>query len=158
MAEEKKHKLTREYLKSLEDELYDLEVNKQIQNSKDIEAARALGDLSENAEYDAAKDEQRDIAARIQHIKSILGNYEIIETSGDGSTISLGSTVKVRDVELKEDYEYKIVGSVEASILENKISDESPLGKALIGAKEGATVKVDSPAGILKYKVLSFTN
>ena len=101
MAEEKKHKLTREYLKSLEDELYDLEVNKQIQNSKDIEAARALGDLSENAEYDAAKDEQRDIAARIQHIKSILGNYEIIETSGDGSTISLGSTVKVRDVELK---------------------------------------------------------
>lgn len=157
MAEVKKHLLTRDGLAELENELHELEVNKRKEISQKIAEARELGDLSENAEYDAAKDEQRDIEARIEKIKKILGNYEIIEDEGDGSVITMGCTVKIRDMELKKDLEYKIVGSTEASILEGKISNESPIGMALIGAKEGETVKVETPSGLLKYKVLSFS-
>ena len=157
MAEVKKHLLTREGLARLENELHDLEVNKRKEISRKIAEARELGDLSENAEYDAAKDEQRDIEARIGQIKQILTNYEIIEDEGDGSVISTGCTVKIRDMELKEDEEYQIVGSTEANILEKRISNESPIGMALIGAKEGETVKVETPSGLLKYKVLSFS-
>ncbi|MBO4394849.1 MAG: transcription elongation factor GreA [Eubacterium sp.] len=157
MAEEKKHLLTREGLKRLNDELHELEVHKRKEVRRKIAEARELGDLSENAEYDAAKDEQRDIEARIEQIKLILTNYEIIEDEGDGTVITTGCTVKIRDMELKEDEEYQIVGSTEANILEHRISNESPIGVALIGAKKGETVKVETPAGLLKYKVLSFS-
>ena len=158
MAEAKKHLLTAQGLADLENELHDLEVNKRREISQKIAEARELGDLSENAEYDAAKDEQRDIEARIEQIKKILGNYELIkdDEEGDSTVISMGCKVRVKDMELKQEMEYKIVGSTEANILKNRISNESPIGKALIGAKEGETVKVASPSGIIKYKVLSF--
>ena len=120
-----------------------------------IREARDKGDLSENAEYDAAKDEQRDIAARIEVIEKILKNAEVIDDSDvDTNKISIGCTVKLKDLEFDEEIEYKIVGSSEANSLKGKISNESPVGKALIGAKKGQTVSVETQAGVLKYKVL----
>ncbi len=157
MAEAKKQLLTREGLKSLEDELRDLKVVRRKEVAQKIKEARELGDLSENAEYDAAKDEQRDIESRIEQIEKILKNAEVFEDEGDGTVISMGCTVKVKDMELKEEMEYVIVGSTEANSLEGKISNESPLGMALIGAKKGATVKVEAPVGVLKYKVVDFS-
>ena len=157
MAEMKKNYLTLEEKNEYEAELKDLIVNKRAEISQKIKEARELGDLSENAEYDAAKDEQRDVEARIAKLEKILANYEIIEDSGDSTTITMGCTVKIRDMELKQDMEYKIVGSTGANILKNRISNESPIGAALIGAKEGEIVKVETPSGLLKYKVLSFS-
>ena len=156
MAEAKKQLLTSEGLKKLEDELHDLKVNKRKEVAQKIKEARELGDLSENAEYDAAKDEQRDIESRIEQIEKILKNAEVYEDESDGTVISMGCTVKVKDMELKEEMEFKIVGSTEANSLEGLISNESPLGMALMGAKKGATVKVEAPVGVIKYKVVDF--
>ena len=115
----------------------------------------ALPILSENAEYDAAKDEQRDIEARIEQIEKILKNAEVVvEDEVDLDKISVGCKVKVLDVEFEEEEEFKIVGSSEANSLGGKISNESPVGKALIGAKVGDTVQVETQAGMIEYKVL----
>ena len=153
--EEKKNILTYEGLKAYEDELHDLKVNKRQEVAEKIKEAREQGDLSENAEYDAAKDEQRDIEARIEALEKILKNAEVVvEEDVDTNKISIGCKVKIRDLELNEDMEYKIVGSSEANSLKGKISNESPVGKALIGAKKGQTVSVETQAGVLKYKVL----
>ena len=155
MAEEKKNILTYEGLKKLEDEISDLKVNRRREVAQKIKEAREQGDLSENAEYDAAKDEQRDIEARIEEITAILKNADIVdEDEVDLNRISIGCKVKVLDIEYKEELEFKIVGSTEANSLNGKISNEAPLGKALIGAKVGQKVSVDCPAGIIKYKVL----
>ena len=111
--------------------------------------------MSENAEYDAAKDEQRDIEARIEEIEKILKNAEVVvEDEVDLEKIGVGCKVKVHDFEYEEDIEFKIVGSTEANSLEGKISNESPVGKALIGARAGETVSVEMPSGIIEYKVL----
>ena len=150
--EEKKNILTYAGLKKLEDELHDLKVYKRKEVAGKIKEAREQGDLSENAEYDAAKDEQRDIEARIE---KILKNAEVVvEDEVDLATISVGCKVKVYDVEFEEEIEFKIVGSTEANSLEGKISNESPVGKALIGAKKGQTVQVEMPSGVMEYKVL----
>ncbi len=156
MAETKKNILTYEGLKSLEDELHDLKVNRRKDVAQKIKEAREQGDLSENAEYDAAKEEQRDIELRIEEIDKILKNAEVVvEEDVDSSKINIGCTVKIRDVETKEDMEYKIVGSTEANVLKGKISNESPVGKAMIGAKKGQTIKVETQVGVLQYKILS---
>ncbi len=153
--EEKKNILTYEGLKKYEDELHDLKVNKRQEVAQKIKEAREQGDLSENAEYDAAKDEQRDIEARIEALEKILKNAEVVtEEDVDTNKISIGCKVRIRDLELGEDLEYKIVGSSEANSLKGKISNESPVGKALIGAKKGDTVSVETQAGILQYEVL----
>ena len=153
--EDKKNILTYEGLKAYEEELENLKVVRRKEVAQKIKEARAQGDLSENAEYDAAKDEQREIEARIEDLEKILKNAEVIdEDEVDTETISVGCRVKIRDMEFKEDLEYKIVGSTEANSLKGKISNESPVGKALIGAKKGETVKVETQAGVLKYKVL----
>ena len=153
--EAKKNILTYEGLKKLEDELEDLKVNQRKAVAAKIKEAREQGDLSENAEYDAAKDEQREIEARIEEITAILKNADIVdEDEVDLNRISIGCRVKVLDIEYKEELEFKIVGSTEANSLNGKISNEAPLGKALIGAKVGQKVSVDCPAGIIKYKVL----
>ena len=111
--------------------------------------------MSENAEYDAAKDEQRDIEARIDEIEKILKNAEVvIEEEVDLDKINVGCRVKILDMEFDEELEYKLVGSTEANSLKGKISNESPVGRALIGAKVGDTVTVETQAGDLKYKVL----
>ena len=153
--EEKKNILTYAGLKKLEDELHDLKVYKRKEVAGKIKEAREQGDLSENAEYDAAKDEQRDIEGRIEENEKILKNAEVVvEDEVDLGTISVGCKVKVYDVEYEEEIEFKIVGSTEANSLEGKISNESPVGKALIGAKKGQTVKVEMPSGVMEYKVL----
>ena len=153
---EKKNILTYEGLKKLEDELQDLKVNQRREIAQKIKEAREQGDLSENAEYDAAKDEQRDIEARIEQIEKILKNAEVVlDEEIDLDKISIGCLVRVLDVEYDEEEEYKLVGSSEASSLQNKISNESPFGQAVIGAKVGDFVEVEAPAGVIKYKVLS---
>lgn len=153
--QEKKNLLTYEGLKKLEDELHDLKVIKRKEVAEKIKEAREQGDLSENAEYDAAKDEQRDIEARIEEIEKILKNAEVVvEDEVDLDKISVGCSVKVYDCEYDEEMEFKIVGSTEANSLKGKISNESPVGKALIGAKTGDTVTVETQVGEVQYKVL----
>ena len=156
MAEVKKNILTEEGLKALEEELQDLKVNRRKEVAQKIKEAREQGDLSENAEYDAAKEEQRDIELRIEEIDKILKNAELV-VDIDSSVINIGCTVKIKDLEFNEEMEYKIVGSTEANSLKGKISNESPVGKALIGAKKGQTVEVEAPSGVLKYKILEIT-
>ncbi|MCI8416533.1 MAG: transcription elongation factor GreA [Lachnospiraceae bacterium] len=147
--------LTYEGLKKLEDELQDLKVHKRKEIAEKIKEAREQGDLSENAEYDAAKDEQRDIELRIEQIEKILKNAEVVvEDEVDLDKISVGCKVKVLDVEFDEEEEFKIVGSSEANSLNGKISNESPVGKALIGAKVGDSIQVETQAGTIEYKVL----
>ena len=154
--EEKKNILTYEGLKKLEDELQDLKVVRRKEIAEKIKEAREQGDLSENAEYDAAKDEQRDIEARIEQIEKILKNAEVVlEEEIDLDKINIGCNVRVLDLEYNEEEEYKLVGSSGASSLQNKISNESPIGRALIGARIGDVVTVEAPAGEIKYKVLS---
>ena len=153
---EKKNILTYEGLRKLEEELDDLIVVKRKEIAQKIKEAREQGDLSENAEYDAAKDEQRDIEARIEQIEKILKNAEVIdEDEVDLEKISVGCKVTVLDVEYEEEEEFRIVGSSEANSLKGKISNESPVGKALLGAKVGDTVNVETQAGIVQYKVLA---
>lgn len=153
---EKKNILTYEGLKKLEDELQDLKVVQRREIAQKIKEAREQGDLSENAEYDAAKDEQRDIEARIEQIEKILKNAEVVlDEEVDLDRINIGCLVRVLDIEYNEEEEYKLVGSSEASSLQNKISNESPIGKALIGAQVGDIVDVEAPAGVVQYKVLS---
>ena len=153
---EKKNILTEEGLAKLEDELQDLKVVKRKEVAAKIKEAREQGDLSENAEYDAAKDEQRDIEIRIEEIEKILKNAEIVTNEDvDANAINIGSTVRIKDLEFDEEMEYKIVGSTEADVLGNKISNESPVGVALIGSKVGDTIEVETPSGeMVQYKIL----
>ena len=153
--EAKKNILTYEGLKKYEEELQDLKVVKRREVAEKIKEAREQGDLSENAEYDAAKDEQRDIEARIEELEKILKNAEVVdEDEVDLEVINIGCKVKILDVEYNEELEYKIVGSTEANSLKGKISNESPVGKALIGTKVGDVITVETQAGAFQYKVL----
>ena len=152
---DKKNILTYQGLQKLEEELQNLKVVRRKEVAQKIKEAREQGDLSENAEYDAAKDEQRDIEARIEDIEKILMNAEVVvEEEVELDKISIGCKVKILDVEENEELEYKIVGSTEANSLKGKISNESPVGKALLGAKIGDVVKVETHVGELEYKVL----
>lgn len=152
---DKKNILTYEGLKNLEDELQDLKVYKRKEVAEKIKEAREQGDLSENAEYDAAKDEQRDIEARIEEIEKILKNAEVVvEEDVDLDKINIGCRVTIKDLEYDDDLVYKIVGSTEANSLKGKISNESPVGRALIGAKKGEVIEVETQAGVLKYKII----
>lgn len=156
--EEKKTLLTYAGLTKLEEELHDLKVNKRKEVAEKIKEAREQGDLSENAEYDAAKDEQRDIEARIEEIEKILKNAEVVvEDEVDYDKINVGCTVKVFDITFDEEMEFKIVGSTEANSLEGKISNESPVGHALIGKTVNDVVEVETQAGIMQYRVLDIS-
>ena len=152
---DKKNILTYEGLKKLEDELEYLKVVRRKEVSQKIKEAREQGDLSENAEYDAAKDDQRDIEARIEEVEKILKNAEVVvEDEVDIDKISIGCKVKILDCEYDEELVYKIVGSTEANSLKGKISNESPVGKQLLGKKVGDEVVVETEMGELRYKVL----
>ena len=152
---EKKNLMTYAGLKKLEDELHELKVVRRKEVAEKIKEAREQGDLSENAEYDAAKDEQRDIEARIEELEAILKNAEVVvEDEADTEKINVGCKVLVYDEEFEEEVEFKIVGSTEANSLQGKISNESPLGKALIGAKVGDEIAVEAPVGMMNYKIL----
>ena len=154
--EEKKNLLTYAGLKKLEEELHDLKVVKRKEVAGKIKEAREQGDLSENAEYDAAKDEQRDIEARIEEIEKILKNAEVVvEDEVDLDRISVGCKVKVYDVEFDEEIEYTIVGSTEADPSVGRISNESPVGQGLLGRKAGETVEIEVPQGTIVFQILS---
>jgi transcription elongation factor GreA len=155
--EAKKNLLTREGLKKYEDELHDLKVVRRKEDAQKIKEAREQGDLSENAEYDAAKDEQRDIEARIEELEKILKNVEVADLEEDGHNlekVSFGLGVRVKDNEFDEEMDFKIVGATEANSLKGKISNESPLGKALLGAKRGDVVTIEAPVGVVEYTIL----
>ena len=158
-APAKKNIMTYAGLKKLEDELNDLKVNKRKAISEKIKEAREQGDLSENAEYDAAKDEQRDIEARIEQIEKILKNAEVVAEDEMSTTdINVGCTVRLYDVEVAEELEFGIVGSTEANSLRGMISNESPVGSALLGKKVGDDVTVELENGeISHYKILEIS-
>ena len=152
---EKKNILTYAGLKQREDELQDLKVNRRKEIAQKIKEAREQGDLSENAEYDAAKDEQRDIEARIEQLENLLKNVEVVvEDEIDLESISVGCKVKVMDLEYDEEMEFTIEGSTESNSLQNKISNESPVGRELLGKKVGDIVAIDTQAGKMEYEVL----
>ncbi len=152
---EKKVVLTYEGLKRMEEELENLKTVRRKEVADKIKEARGQGDLSENAEYDAAKEEQAEIESRIVVLEKMLRNAEVIdEEEVSKDVISIGSKVKIYDVEFEEELEYVIVGSAEADPMTGKISNESPVGKGLLGHKVGETIEVETPAGMVEFKIL----
>ncbi len=153
---ESKNILTSAGLKRYEEELHDLKVNKRKDIAQKIKEAREQGDLSENAEYDAAKDEQRQNEARIEQLENLLKNAEVIDEDDINlDVISVGCNVTVLDKLDNEEMDFMIVGATETDSREGKISNESPVGSALLGKKEGDTVLVETPMGTIEYKVLA---
>lgn len=151
-------KITDDGLKKLKEELETLRNEGRADIAEKIKVARGYGDLSENSEYDEAKNEQAKLEARIIEIETMLKNVEIIEDiKGKAKTVVLGCKVKVLDVEYGDEDEYRVVGSTEADSRQGKISDESPMGKALIGKKIGDEVVVEAPAGEFKVKILEIS-
>ena len=151
MAEAKKNILTPDGLKALEDELQELKVVRRKEIAQKIKEAREQGDLSENAEYDAAKDEQRDMEARIEQI---LKNAVVIDEKFEKGVISLGCYVLLEDISLGKEVTYHIVGSTEADILQNKVSNEAPIGRALLGKKIGDVVSVEGINQVNDFRVI----
>lgn len=150
--------LTYEGLKKLEEELDYLKTTKKKEVAERIKEARGFGDLSENSEYDDAKNEQAEVEARIITIENMLRNVKVISDDDiDLKTVQIGNRVKVLDIEMNEEIEYTIVGPTEANVMDNKISNESPMGIALIGKKKGAKVKVLAPVGDIEYKILEIS-
>ncbi len=150
--------LTYEGLKKLEEELEYLKTEKRKEVAERIRVALGFGDLSENSEYDEAKNEQAQVEMRIAELENKLRNVKLIdEDEIDTKTVQIGNTVQVLDMEYDEKINYTIVGSTEADLLENKISNESPIGQALLGKKKNDVVEVEAPAGILSFKILKIT-
>jgi transcription elongation factor GreA len=147
--------LTHKGVRELEDKLEYLKTFKRKEIAEQIKIARAFGDISENAEYDEAKNEQAKIEGEIVTIENMLKNAIIVdEEEVDLRTVNIGTTVKLLDKEFKEEVEYQIVGSVEADVDKNKISNESPVGRALMGKKVGNIIKVDTPDGCIRFQIL----
>ena len=154
----KQVKLTEDGVKQLEEELEYLKTKKRKEVSEKIKVALGFGDLSENSEYDEAKNEQAQVEARIVSVENMLKNAIVIdESERDTSKVELGATVTIHDIEFDEDITYKIVGSTEADPDEGRLSDESPLGKSLMGKAEGEMIDVDAPAGVIQYKILKIS-
>ncbi len=154
--EEKEVLLTQEGYDKLEKELEYLRTEKRAEIAERIKVALGFGDLSENSEYDEAKNAQASNETKIAGLEAKLRYARIIDESEiDTKSVQVGNTVKVKDIEYDEECEYTIVGSTEVDLSQNKISNESPIGAALLGAKKGETIEVKIPAGIAKYKILS---
>ena len=158
MENEKEVLLTQEGYDNLEKELEYLTTEKRAEIAERIKVALGFGDLSENSEYDEAKNAQAANETKIAELENKLRYAKIIDESEiDTKTVQVGNTVKVLDIEFDEEVSYTIVGSTEVNLAENKISNESPIGKALLGAKKNQTVEVQAPAGVMKYKILAIT-
>ena len=156
--EEKEVILTQEGYDKIEKELEFLRTEKRTEIAERIKVALGFGDLSEYSEYDEAKYAQAENEGKIAELENKIRHAKIIdEAEIDTKTVQIGNTVKLYDVEFEEEVEYTIVGSTEVNLAENKISNESPIGKALLGAKKGSTVEVNAPAGVIKYQILSIT-
>lgn len=148
--------LTYEGLKKLEEELELLKGEKRKEIAERIKQALAFGDISENSEYDEAKNEQAQNEVRIMQLETMLKNATIIdEDEVDTKVVNLGAKVKIRDIKSKDEYDYQIVGSTEADPASNRISNESPVGSALLGHKVGDTVDIDVPGGKIKFKIVN---
>ena len=153
--EEKEVIMTQEGYDRLEEELEFLRTEKRTEIAERIKVALGFGDLSENSEYDEAKNAQADNEIKIAELENKLRYARIInEDEIDTKTVQVGNKVKIYDMEFEEELEYTIVGSTEVNLAENKISNESPIGKALMGAKKNAVVEAETPGGVAKYKVL----
>ena len=156
--EEKEVLLTQEGFENLEKELEYLKTEKRAEVAERIKTALGFGDLSENSEYDEAKNAQASNETKIAELENKLRYARIIDESEiDTKTVQVGNTVKLWDEEFDEEVVYTIVGSTEADLLQNRISNESPIGSALLGAKKNEIVEVQAPAGVTKYKILSIT-
>ena len=153
---EKEIILTPEGLNNLEQELENLKIVKRREVAERIKQAIEFGDISENSEYEDAKNEQAFIEGRILTLEKMLRNARVIEyTDNDSNIVHLGAKITLQDLENNEEFEYALVGSAEADPMKNKISNESPVGKAIIGKKLGEVVEVNVPAGKIKYKILT---
>ena len=151
----KEFKMSRERFEELQKELNYLKTTRSDEVAEMIKVARGFGDLSENSEYDEAKNEQGKLYSRIAEVENILANYVIIEEhESDPNSVRLGSTVKVLDLEFEEEETYQVVGSQEADPMNGRISEDSPFGKALLGCAVGAEIQVEAPAGVLRYRIL----
>lgn len=158
MPEEKRIIMSSEKIEALQRELDDIKVNRRKQNAQRLKEAKAQGDISENAEYDNAMQEYHELEAREEELSELLRLAQVLDKSAiTMDTVAIGTRVKVLDVEYNEEEEYLIVGSQETNCLENKISNESPMGQALLGAKVGDTRIVKSPGGDIPYKVLEIS-
>ena len=154
----KKVLLTSEGLAKLQDELDNLKNVRRKENTEALKVAKSFGDLSENSEYDEAKNEQAEIEARIVEIENMLKNAEIIGEEGIATdVVSIGSKITVKDLDDGDIAEYYLVGSTEADPMKGKISDESPVGSALIGHKVGETVSVEAPMGVIEYEIINIS-
>ncbi len=153
----KEYKLSPERFEALKQELNYLKTVREKEVAALLKEARSFGDLSENSEYDEAKNEQGKLYARIAEVEGILANCVVIEEahSDDTTTIRLGCRIRVLDLEFNEEESYEVVGSQEADPMNGRISDDSPFGKALLGRQVGDEVEVDAPAGTLRYRVLN---
>ena len=152
---EKETIITTEGLKQLEKELENLKTVKRREIAERIKQAIEFGDISENSEYEDAKNEQAFIEGRISVLNQMISNAKVIEEENvDKNVVSLGSTVLIKDLEFNEEFKYTIVGSVEADPDANKISNESPVGSAILGKKRGDIVEIDAPAGKIRYKII----
>ena len=159
MSAESKYKMSQERYDELVKELNYLETVREKEVSELIKEARSFGDLSENSEYDEAKTEQGKLYSKIAEMKVLIENDEMIEkTELDADTVHLSSYVKLLDVDENDEIEYQIVGSQEANPMQGRISDESPIGRAILGHRVGETVTVDAPAGEMRFTVLSVRN
>ena len=148
-------RLTADGLKRLEDELEELKTIKRKEVAEKIKVALSFGDLSENSEYDEAKNEQAMVEARIVQLEAILKNAKVLDNDEmDTDLVNLGSKVKIRDVEFDEIMEYHLVGSTEADPMNGKISDESPVGKAILGHRVGEMVEAETPSGMVQFEIL----
>lgn len=155
MASETKFKMSRERYEEISKELDYLQTVREKEVSELIKEARSYGDLSENSEYDEAKEEQGKLYSKIAEYKNLLANAEIVEpVEGKKGVVGIGSRVRVLDIEFNEEEEYQIVGSQEANPQARRISEESPFGRGLMGHRVGQTVTVEAPAGELKFKII----
>ena len=158
MDNDKEVLLTQEGYDNLEKELEYLTTEKRAEIAERIKIALGFGDLSENSEYDEAKNAQAANETKISELENKLRYAKIIDESEiDTKTVQVGNTVKVLDIEFNEEESYTIVGSTEVDLAQNKISNESPIGTALMGAKKGQIVEAQAPAGVIKYKIISIT-
>lgn len=158
MEENKEVLLTQEGFDKLEQELENLKTVKRVEIAERIKVALGFGDLSENSEYDEAKNAQAENETKIAELENKIRYAKIIDESEiDKKTVQVGNTVKLLDLEFDEEVSYTIVGSTEVDIAQNKISNESPIGSAILGAKKNQIVEVQAPAGVMQYKVLSIT-
>ena len=156
MGEQQEVILTQEGFNKLEEELNYLKTEKRTEIAERIKVARGFGDLSENSEYDEAKNAQAENEQQIAELEAKIRHAKVIDSKEiDTKTVQIGNTVKLYDEEFEEEIEYTIVGSTEVDLAENKISNESPIGKALLGRKKGEVVDVDAPDGIIKFKILA---